>query len=856
MSKKRSLALLGASSMLLSILPAAAFAQAPAKTLEHLTLSVDAVKDPVEISALWASKVGKADHVLVTTEAVFADSLASGALQGSLKSPLLFIDGKSATIDAQTVKTITGLGATKVTVLGGLNAVSKETAEALGKVAGVTAVDRIDGESRVETSVKLAEKTGAKEDTVIIARADDYADSLAAGALAANKGYPVVLVPMPYKSMVDGKEVDVNLHPAVEAYLKKAGIKKVIVAGGKEAVAEATFEAVKALVNDTTRAAGDSRRETAVELAKLWASTGKVTVVDGYSDVNGFHNGFAAALSASNLGAPVILSNKAEKLTAGEEALFGPAATGVTGYCGTYVNEAICKAVADKQGAAVKPVKLTESDAILPLKVTPSDMMALVGDATKKPNRQYEVADAKADVKYTIKLVKAKKDDKGNVVLDADNAGLPQMSDIASIAVVNGAAAAGNKVEVNAVSGKITFSVAADKENASGYVMPVVTAMENGKEKVLGMGGALKISPKTLESGTYLSSVESGDWTVESVDKDAKTIIIVRGGNKRTLTYKESDVFYQKGENKPENRVDFATFVKGISKGDIIAGTNAPDHTTDTLFFESASLQSIITWKNAAPAAPTAITAVDRKENSVALELTGVEDGATLVIKYYKLTTVAPADNGQDYSANKQLFTQELKVPNVKNVSNKVKVEVTGLDASSKYDFAVSQVVGEETSDFAEYGAAGADADPANVVATTKKPVKFAVADVERVDDPINNGAGSGKRLKITLADDNFNGGDLAAGKITVVASTGGKLTVAKIGDKLAGASVDETTKKVGAADAGGTNKRVFYVELNHVLDDALNDIEYTVKFEQGAVTSTTPVGSPSAAFDFVFKYR
>ena len=287
MSNKRSLALLGASSMLLSILPGAALAQAPAtKTFEQLQLSADKVKDSVEISSLWASRVGKAENVLVTTDAVFADSLASGALQGVQKAPLLFIDAKAG-LDEQTVKTITGLGAKKVTILGGEKAISKEIAEALGKVAGVSEVARVSGESRVETSVAIAELAKAKDDTIIVARADDYADSLAAGALSARTGFPVVLTPKPYKVTGDDKkETEVVLHPAVEAYVKKANIKKIIVAGGPDAVADPTFNALKALVSDTTRAAGESRRETAVALAKLWESTGKVTVVDGYAKDN------------------------------------------------------------------------------------------------------------------------------------------------------------------------------------------------------------------------------------------------------------------------------------------------------------------------------------------------------------------------------------------------------------------------------------------------------------------------------------------------------------------------------------------------------------------------------------------
>lgn len=856
MSNKRSLALLGASSLLLSILPAAALAQTPAKNLEKLELSADKVKDSVEISSLWASRVGKAEHVLVTTDAVFADSLASGALQGSAKAPLLFVDAKAG-LDEQTVKTITGLGAKKVTVLGGEQAISKEIAEALGKVAGVTEVARVSGESRVETSVALAELTKAKDDTIIVARADDYADSLAAGALAARTGYPVVLAPKPYKAMEDKKEVEVVLHPAVEAYIKKAGIKKIIVAGGPEAVADPTFAALKALVSDTTRAAGESRRETAVELAKLWKSTGKVTVVDGYSDVNGFHNGFASALAASNLGAPVILSNKAEKPSEAELALAGPNADGVTGYCGTYVDSAFCKTVSDKQGAAVKAVKLAESDAILPLKVTPGDLAKLVGAEKNAPTRAYEVADAKADAEYTIKLAKGKKDEKGNIVLDLGTDEKPQDSKEASIATVNGAKSGSpNNVKVKAVAGKISFSIEANVENGNGYVIPVLTAVEDGKDKLVGMGGPVHISPVAVENGKYLGDNDNktNNWTVESVDKEAKTIVVVSDDKavKRTLTYKENDIIYSPTVS-PNNRVDFATFVKELSTGDEFVASKDPN---GTLYYGQPSLASTLVWVDAAPKMPDvkASTKTAATQDSITLKLTDVEDKADVTVKLFKLTPTGDTMNGLNYKGNEEKFTVTKTFPAVKKAADgTVEVTVTGLDADSKYDFAVSQKVGEETSDFGDFGAAGANAVPANALQTTKQPEPLAIASVERVGDVVNDGDGSATSvLKLTLSSDKFDDGDivdLATKKlITVEAKTGGVVEVVDAGQDAAG-----TDNKIGK-DA---NSKTVYLKLGTALKDVANDIEYTVKIQQGAFTTTSANGEkPNTPAEFKFMYR
>ena len=754
MSSRRSLALVGASAMLLSILPAAAFAQAPAeKVLDQLQLSNDKVKDAAEISALWAQKVGKADEVLVTTDAVFADSLASGALQGRLNAPLLFVDAKVG-LDATTTNTITSLGASKVTVLGGVQAIGADLVAALQKVPGVKDVTRLSGESRVETSVMLAKATKAKDDTVIIARADDYADSLAAGALAARNGYPVLLSPNPYKG-ADGKMVD--LHPSVATYLKEAGIKKVLVAGGSQVVADSTVAAVKNIVNDTTRVAGATRRETAVELAKLWKSVGKVTVIDGYSADNGFHNGFAAALSAAKLGAPVIISNKGEQLSPAEEALIGPAATGVTGYCGTYVNSTICGAVAAKQQAKVVVSKLIAQDPALELKVAPAETMRLMADGKQSKSREYTVQDVKVGTEYTIMLAKGKQDEKGNMVLDLGTDGNPQPAPAGvGLTVVNGSTVdKAASLKVQAIAPTMTFSVTAHDANAFGDVVPVVLRDNAGKTVVAGQGGAIQVLPELLADGKYLDDISKNGnaWIVQFVDK-ANNLAVIENGEakvKRTLTFKPSDTLYRDGIS-PVGLVDFDTFKRQLSVGDTIVserdGNNPLASHSRSLFYRSPSIPSTIVWSNADPFAPIVKLnepAEGRTDTTIPLTFGGVKPGQTIVLKIAKLSD----EHGIRFRDDESKFTITREIPVGKiNAQNAFMYTVTGLDPDSRYDFAAAVRQDGELSSYNDFGLTYNAANPhpdASMadkawVKTMATPVALGIAKVERVDDVVNDG--------------------------------------------------------------------------------------------------------------------
>ena len=87
------------------------------------------------------------------------DALNAGPYAGRLKAPVLLT--KTKEMDAGTLAEIERLKAKEVIIIGGVNAVSEKVANQL-KAKGLT-VNRIFGENRYETALKVAEETGNNE---------------------------------------------------------------------------------------------------------------------------------------------------------------------------------------------------------------------------------------------------------------------------------------------------------------------------------------------------------------------------------------------------------------------------------------------------------------------------------------------------------------------------------------------------------------------------------------------------------------------------------------------------------------------------------------------------------------------
>ncbi len=128
-------------------------------------------------------------------------------------------------------------------------------------------VNRVAGETRVGTSVAVAQAGWDQSDHVLLATAVDYPDAIAAASLAASLDAPVLLT-MP----------DV-LSDAVGAAIQDLGASQVTLLGGTSALSGDVSRQVEALGVDVARIAGANRYETAAKIAGQVAETSDVTRV-------------------------------------------------------------------------------------------------------------------------------------------------------------------------------------------------------------------------------------------------------------------------------------------------------------------------------------------------------------------------------------------------------------------------------------------------------------------------------------------------------------------------------------------------------------------------------------------------
>jgi hypothetical protein len=206
------------------------------------------------------------------------------------------------------------------------------------------AVQRLQGATRIETAIAIADSVAPQATTAVLARADAggedpsraFADALAGGALVAERDLPLLLTETG------------QLSGATAAYLASSTISEVIVVGGVAAVSDRVVADLEALGVTVTRVAGDSRFATATAVA---AERGAVDAraADASVLVDGEHpdawaDAFPAALYAGSATIPIVL--------AAGDTLPSPTAEYLDGrdtllVCGTTMTAAGCAAAAD-----------------------------------------------------------------------------------------------------------------------------------------------------------------------------------------------------------------------------------------------------------------------------------------------------------------------------------------------------------------------------------------------------------------------------------------------------------------------------------------------------------------------------
>lgn len=248
-----------------------------------------------------------ADTLLIARDDNFADALASGVLQGH--APLMLVPSNGPLPD-DVARRLADTDPTRVVILGGEQAVGADVEQQVSAL-GIE-VTRRQGPTRLETAVEVARTDAPEATTAIIARAfpspdagdptQAFADAIAAGGMAAEMGYPVLLTQTE------------ALSPATADYLAESSISDVLVMGGTAAVSEDVVAQLRDMVPGTVeRIAAPSRFGTAVEVAGTLGyfdadGASGLVVVEGQA-ANAWAGGFSAAHPSAADDAPIVLVN-------------------------------------------------------------------------------------------------------------------------------------------------------------------------------------------------------------------------------------------------------------------------------------------------------------------------------------------------------------------------------------------------------------------------------------------------------------------------------------------------------------------------------------------------------------------
>lgn len=224
------------------------------------TLSADSVNterisgiDRYATAAAISSKGWKtSEYAVLARGDVFADALCAGPLAHTYKAPILLTESKQ--LNNAILTELRRLQVKNVIIIGGINAISQNIENTL-KSAGVTGIERICGDNRFSTSVKIAEKLGLENGgKVVLVTGNDYPDALSISVAASRLGLPILLT-----------DRDVLPQP-VEAFMSGKVISQTYVIGGTKAISDVLVKSVP----NAYRLAGDDRYETNVTIMKYF----------------------------------------------------------------------------------------------------------------------------------------------------------------------------------------------------------------------------------------------------------------------------------------------------------------------------------------------------------------------------------------------------------------------------------------------------------------------------------------------------------------------------------------------------------------------------------------------------------
>lgn len=251
-----------------------------------------------QLTAVEVSKTlfKHADVVILTSSNKMVDSLAASPKGIAINAPTLFVE-KDSIMD-EVLQEIKRLNPSKIIIAGGEESISDNVAKQLQQL-GIKQ-QRVAGADRFETAVKLGEeirRNSSNKTDVILVNGYNSIDALTAGSLAAKLNIPILLT---------GSD---QLNKTTEKALKNWNIQNVIIVGGKTQVSETIASKLSKEGISTSRLAGRTRVETALEVAKAVNSDPDKVI---FANKDTFADALLAPYLSNAEQAPIVLIDKDE----------------------------------------------------------------------------------------------------------------------------------------------------------------------------------------------------------------------------------------------------------------------------------------------------------------------------------------------------------------------------------------------------------------------------------------------------------------------------------------------------------------------------------------------------------------
>ncbi len=266
---------------------------APTGSMDFLRLAGSGRVETAKALVEHAFPAGSASGAVLADAFDFHGALAGSALAGQVKGPTILSSTKALDAGAADalVRALGRDSGRTVHVMGTFAPAVLQSVRDLG-----LEVKQVTGDGFAAQAANAARALPQAPDTAIVARIDNYPDALAASAVSAHTGWPILFTET---GALNGATRDV---------LNELNIATVHVMGGTGAVSAATASAIASLGINVERHAGSGRLETALVIADLGIREGMAADIVQLATARAFPDALAGGAIAARLGAPVILT--------------------------------------------------------------------------------------------------------------------------------------------------------------------------------------------------------------------------------------------------------------------------------------------------------------------------------------------------------------------------------------------------------------------------------------------------------------------------------------------------------------------------------------------------------------------